>query len=106
MRENRIKLYQELEAKRKAKVILYATSDRQGLEAQIGPDILPIFVNHLDAVGDTNKIALLLYTQGGNTLTAWSLVNLIRNFCKDFEIIVPFIATVPAPLFVLAQIES
>jgi ClpP class serine protease len=33
---------------------------------------------------------LYLYTRGGNTLAAWTLVNLIRNFCKDFEVIVPF----------------
>jgi hypothetical protein len=51
---------------------------------------LPFFVNHLDAIGDSEKISLVLYTSGGETLAAWSLVNLIRNFCKDFEVIVPF----------------
>ena len=90
MRHNRLELYKKLEAKRRAHIILYATSDRAGLEANIAPDILPLFVNHLDAIGDVDKISLVLYTRGGNTLTAWSLVNLIRNFCKDFEIIVPF----------------
>jgi hypothetical protein len=52
MRNDRVVLYKELEAKRKARVILYATSDRPGLEAQIHPDILPLFANHLDAIGD------------------------------------------------------
>ncbi|MDR0568082.1 MAG: serine protease [Spirochaetaceae bacterium] len=90
MRNDRIELYEKLERKRGSKVILYATSDRMGLETSIAPDILPLFVNHLDAIGVVDKISLILYTRGGNTLTAWSLVNLIRNFCKDFEIIVPF----------------
>jgi ClpP class serine protease len=90
MRNDRLNLYEELEENRKAKVILYVTSDRPGLEAQIHPDILPLFVNHLDAIGDVKKISLVLYTRGGDTLAAWSLVNLIHNFCKDFEIIVPF----------------
>jgi hypothetical protein len=81
---------QDLEEKRNSKVILYATSDRRHLEANIAADILPFFVNHLDTIGDIEKISLVLYTRGGETLAAWSLVNLIRNFCKDFEVIVPF----------------
>ncbi len=87
---NRLELYKTLEEKRNSKIIVYATSDRRGLETQISPDILSPFANHLDAMGETRKISLLLYTRGGNTLTAWSLVNLIRNYCEDFEIIIPF----------------
>jgi hypothetical protein len=79
MRDDRLQLYRDLERQRKTKVILYATSDRPGLDAQIHPDILPLFVNHLDAIGDVEKISLILYTRGGDTLAAWSLVNLIRN---------------------------
>ena len=63
---------------------------RKGLETQIASDIIPVFTEHLDKIGDADKITLLLYTRGGNTLTAWSLVNLIRNFCDDFEVIIPF----------------
>jgi hypothetical protein len=40
-------------------------------------------------LGKVDKISLLLYTRGGNTLAAWSLVNLIRQFCKEFEVIIP-----------------
>jgi ClpP class serine protease len=90
MRKDRLRFYRDLEGQRKSKVILYATSDRMGLEARISPDILPLFVNHLDAIGGVAKISIILYTRGGDTLAAWSLVNLIRNFCKDFEVIVPF----------------
>jgi hypothetical protein len=90
MASSRATLLQNLEKKRNSKVILYATSDRRNLEANIASDILPFFVNHLDTIGDIEKISLVLYTRGGETLAAWSLVNLIRNFCKDFEVIVPF----------------
>jgi len=90
MESSRIELLQELEAKRNSKVILYATSDRQNFEGSIAPDILPFFVNHLDTIGDVEKISLVLYTRGGDTSAAWSLVNLIRNFCNDFEVIIPF----------------
>lgn len=89
MISERIGLYEKLEKLRGSKVIVYFTSTRQGLETQIASDILPLFCEHLDKIGDTEKISLFLYTNGGNTLTAWSLVNLIRSFCKNFEVIIP-----------------
>jgi membrane-bound ClpP family serine protease len=54
------------------------------------PEVLDHFVKHLDAIGDVPKISLLLYTRGGSTLAAWSIVNLVRQFCDQFEVIVPF----------------
>lgn len=90
MLKDRIDDYKTLEEMRNSKLLVYVTSDRSGLETAIAPDILGIFANHLDTIGDTEKITLVLYTQGGSTLAAWSLVNLIRSFCKDFEVIIPF----------------
>jgi len=90
MRVSRLPLLQQLADMRNSQVILYVTSDRRGLETKIASDVLPFFINHLDTIGDVKKISLVLYTQGGETLAAWSLVNLIRNFCDDFEVIVPF----------------
>lgn len=90
MLKDRIDLCKKLEEKRNSKLLIYITSDRRGLETQIASDILLYFANHLDKIGDTEKISLLLYTRGGSTIAAWSLVNLIRNFCKNFEVIVPF----------------
>lgn len=87
---DRIELYKEIEKVRSSKLIVYVTSDRKGLETQIASDIIPIFIEHLDKIGDSEKITLFLYTRGGDVLTAWSLVNLIRNFCKNFEVIIPF----------------
>ena len=86
---DRIELYKQIEAERKSKLLVYITSTRGGLETQIANDILPKFTEHLDKLGDTDKITLYLYTNGGNTLAAWSLVNLIRSFCKNFEVIIP-----------------
>lgn len=89
MRADRIELYKKIEEMRSSKLLVYITGTRQGLETQIAGDILPKFTEHLDKIGDTEKITLYLYTNGGETLTAWSLVNLIRSFCKNFEVIVP-----------------
>ncbi|TND10117.1 MAG: hypothetical protein FD123_365 [Bacteroidetes bacterium] len=89
MFKERIKLYAELEKLRKSKLLVYVTGDRRGLETQLSQEVLPHFTEHLDKIGDTEKISLFLYTRGGNTIAAWSIVNLLRSFCKQLEIIVP-----------------
>lgn len=89
MRTDRLHLYKQLEEARSSKLIVYVTSTRNGLETQIANDVLPIFTEHLDKIGDVQKISMFLYTNGGDTLAAWSLVNLIRSFCKELEIIIP-----------------
>lgn len=81
--------YAELESARQSKILAYITGDRPGMETLIHPEVYDKFVNHLDRIGVVNKISLYLYTRGGNTLAAWSLVNLIRQFCDEFEVIIP-----------------
>ena len=87
--ENRIKILHEIEQNRNSKVSLYVTGDRSGLETRIGQDVIDLFVDHLDALGPVEKISLILYTVGGSTSAAWNLVNLLRMFCDDFEVIAP-----------------
>ncbi len=82
-------LYTSLERKLDTKLILYVTGDQKQWETQIHPEVLDFFGEHLDTIGKTRKISLILYSRGGNTLAAWSLVNLIRQFCDEFEVIVP-----------------
>lgn len=88
--KDREPLYREIEAERDTKIIAYITGDRINAETQIGADCIDIFVDLLDAIGPTKKISLLLHTNGGNTAAAWRLVNLIKTFCDDFEVIVPY----------------
>lgn len=90
MLTQRLENYKKLETLRNSKLLVYVTSDRQYAETSIAPDIIAPFVNHLDIIKKSDKISLLLYSTGGNILSAWNLVNLIRSYCKDFEIIIPF----------------
>jgi len=85
----RIELLKRIEQRRESKAILYVTGDRPGLETQIHQEVYDYFVNILDSIGVVSKISLVLYTRGGNTLASWSIVNLIRQFCDDFEVIIP-----------------
>ncbi|MDM2987652.1 serine protease [Citrobacter sp. CK196] len=82
-------LYTQLEEMRGSKVITYVTGDRHPWATQIGSDVFDFFANHLDQIGDTQKISLFIYTNGGDTLAARSIINLLRQFCKELEVIIP-----------------
>ncbi len=101
MYEQRKALYSRIETFTDSKVICYVTGDRQNMEIQIASDTLEYFVEHLDKIGKVNKISLILYSKGGNTLTGWSLVNLIRQFCEEFQVIIPSKAHSTATLIAL-----
>jgi hypothetical protein len=87
--KSRRRIYREIEADRKTKLFSFVTSDRQGMETQIAQDCIDLFVDLLDKVGPTKKISLLLHTNGGQTSAAWRLVNLIRTFCDELEVLIP-----------------
>jgi hypothetical protein len=70
-------------------VLTFVTSDRPGMETQIAPDSVNLFVELLDEIGPTEKISLFLHTNGGATSAAWRIVNLIRTFCEVLEVIIP-----------------
>lgn len=89
MYNDRKRFYEKIESERNSKVIAYVTGDRPGMETRIGADTPDIFLEHLDAIGRVNKISLILYTRGGDTLAAWNIINLFREFCNELEIIIP-----------------
>lgn len=85
----RVPLLNKIANARKSEVIAYITGDRQGMETRISPEVIDLFVEHLDATGPTKKISLVLHTRGGDTSAAWQLVNLLQTFCDELEVIVP-----------------
>jgi hypothetical protein len=89
MFQERLDNYKWLEKDRESKLLVYITGDRPGMEGQISSDSLDYFSDHLDLIGKTEKISLILYTRGGDPMTAWSLINLIRQYCNTLEVIIP-----------------
>lgn len=89
MKKDRIELYKKIEKERNSKLLVFVTGDRQNLETQISPEMQDHFVNHLDKFNLPKKLTLYLYTRGGDTMAAWSLINLIKQFCDEYEVIVP-----------------
>lgn len=86
---DRLPIYKELEAARASKVLVYITGDRANMQTRIGTDVFDFFVWHLDRIKSVETISLYIYTPGGITSAARTLVNLIRQFCKKLEVIIP-----------------
>ncbi|MGQ9496906.1 MAG: SDH family Clp fold serine proteinase [Desulfotomaculales bacterium] len=71
-------------------VLCYITGDRENVRTRIAPDALEVIHRHLRKLGRASRIDLVLYTRGGDLLTAWRLVHLIREFASHFGVLVPF----------------
>jgi len=104
-KENRKKLIKDIEKIRKSRILCFLTGDRRGLETRIHPEIQTMLYDHLRSFDRVNKIDLFLYSTGGVTMAAWSIVNLIREFGKRFSVIVPFKAYSTATLICLGADE-
>ncbi|MHA1253334.1 MAG: SDH family Clp fold serine proteinase [Candidatus Helarchaeota archaeon] len=101
-RQDRFKILKELEEKRESKIIVYITGDRRHLETRIGDDVIPIFQDILiNSNLNRKKIELLLYSRGGDGSTSISLVSLIREYCDEFNVIIPWRAHSAATLIAL-----
>ena len=86
-RQNRIELIKKIQNRRGSKVICYLTSDRQHLVASFAKDIFPVFTEHLDGSGH-DKIDLLTFTLGGDTLAAFGLNRLLREYTNHLSAII------------------
>lgn len=104
-RENRLRLIRKIESLRQSAVIAYITGDRENVGTRVAPDIVRVFSQHLEALGAKPRLDLLLYTRGGDVLTPWRLVNLIREYTDYFSVLVPFRAYSAGTLICLGANE-
>jgi hypothetical protein len=99
-------IIQKIEKLRGSKVITYATSDRQGpVNARVAMDIIPIISSQLRKIGKQEKIDLVLYSAGGDTMVPWRLVSMIREYCDKFSVIIPYKAHSAATMISLGADE-
>jgi len=100
-RRSRLGLIKKLEALRNSRVVVYVTGDRQGMEAKIASDVFPFILEHLESIGETDRIDLFLYTPGGLSNAGTGLVALFREFCTTFGVLIPFKAQSAGTLIAL-----
>lgn len=96
---NRRVLLEKLGAMRGSKVIVYFSYTP--LDDRI---LVPLY-RELANTGKTKKIDLFLHSYGGAVDTPYKVVMLIREFCEEFSVIVPFAAKSAASMIVLGADE-
>lgn len=104
----RRKLIAELQVKRGGRLCLsYITSTRQGHEVPIADDVLRLMYEHLEAGAEAAKkgVDLFLHSHGGSGTAPWRIVSLIREYTKNFAILVPDRAFSAATLIALGANE-
>jgi hypothetical protein len=103
---NTQEIIKKIEKLRGSKVITYATSDRPGpVNARVAMDIIPIISAQLRRIGKQEKIDLVLYSAGGDTMVPWRLVSMIREYCNQFSVIIPYKAHSAATMISLGADE-
>ncbi len=70
----------KIEAHRQRPLIVYATSGRPGAVGIIASDAIREFIDQLHALpSGTNKLDLIVNSMGGDGLTSWRIISLIRE---------------------------
>jgi hypothetical protein len=87
----RIDLIKKLQkARNGTHVITFVTSTRPGFEVQMAMDTVRLFYNHLSKIDSGEAtVDLFIHSYGGDGTVPWRLVNIIRENCKEFNVIVP-----------------
>lgn len=89
-RDSRVPLINAIEQRFESKVLTLILGDRPLFPLQIADDCVRPMYDHLLRIGRVPKLQLFLYSLGGQTEVPWKIVNMIRQFCDTFEVIVPY----------------
>jgi ClpP class serine protease len=89
-RQHRVEIIKKIGEMRGSSVVCYITGDRDNVNTRIAPDVTQVFYRHLEMYGNSRQVDLLLYTRGGDVLTPWRLVHLIREYTDRFCVLIPF----------------
>ena len=103
-REQRLGLIQAIQKSRESRLVAYVTGDRQGApSAQIAGDAVRPMYNHVRALGfeGVPRIDLFLYSQGGAVDVPWRMVTMLREYCQELNVLVPYKAHSAATLIAL-----
>ena len=104
-RKERIELIRRIEARRGSRLICCLTSDRPNAAGILAKDFIPIFFNHLSTFQECKKIDVLMLTPGGDTLAAFGLSRVIREFAERVGVLIPEKCHSAGTLFALGADE-
>jgi len=104
-RTDRVSLIERIEKARGSRVISVFLGDRPGAETRIAPDLIPRMARYLREIGKVHSIDIFLYSTGGEIMSGYRVVSLVREYCKKFSVLVPFRCQSTATLLALGADE-
>jgi hypothetical protein len=104
--ERRKDLIRQIQQKRgDSRLICCLTSDRDNAQGLIAKDFLFRFFQHLRATPNLDKLDILLFTLGGDTLAAYALSRFVRQYGKKIGVLIPHMCLSGGTLFALGADE-
>jgi len=102
--EQRLRVIKDIETKRNSKIIGYFTGDRKPFGARIAEDAVRPIYDHLRTLefGNNRRIIdMFLYSRGGDVSVPWRIATMVREFCEEFNVLIPYKAHSAATLLSL-----
>jgi hypothetical protein len=100
-RQERLEVIRQIEERRKSRVLVYVTGDRQPVPAQLGNDAVRFIYEHLRALDRVDRLDVFIYSQGGALDVPWRLAMAFRRTAKEWNMLVPLRANSAATLLAL-----
>lgn len=89
-RNHRLDLIKALEQELETKILVYFTADSPIVGGMVAEDAIIPMYDHLKTMGKQKRITLYLYSLGGQMETPWKLVTMLREFCDELHVVVPY----------------
>jgi len=104
--EQRKGLIEQIQQKRgSSRLLCCLTSDRNNAQGILSKDFLFRFFLHLKATPEIEKLDILLFTLGGDTLAAYALSRFVRQFTKKVGVLIPYMCHSGGTLLALGADE-
>lgn len=104
--QNRVALYERIEQMRSRPLITYITSSRPNAAAQMASDVIPHLIKQINQIPkETKEIDILIVSNGGDPITSWSFINLLRERFDNIGVLLPYAAYSAATLLALGANE-
>ncbi|HUV85079.1 MAG TPA: ATP-dependent Clp protease proteolytic subunit [Methanosarcinales archaeon] len=97
--KKRLSLLRSIEKARDSRVISYISYSP--MDDYV---LIPLY-KQLCSIGKTERIDLFLHSYGGSVDIPYKIVNLIREFCDHFSVIIPFVAKSAATMIAIGADE-
>lgn len=100
-------LYKQIETKRGNPLIVYVTSQRKGANGSMAGDVIDELIDQIRSIEKKpeQSVDLLIESTGGDPLTSWRIISLLRSSFKKVNVLVPHSAFSAATLLALGADE-